>query len=209
VTSALATVLLGSGVWTAFFEGVQESGNFLKLGYAPLYRMISTYAAFRSFGFPTWAAFAGQAVTAILALAVVCLAIRRSFAPRQALGLTAIASMLVSPYAHDYDLTIFGIGMALLLPDIIRLGTEGERLVLYGLSFITAGFGMAQVGGLEVQYGSKMPEEVIPDALSIAGLTLAAILWLTWRILIRDYEGRPLAQAVHATDLTPSDALLR
>src|SRR5713226_9567232 len=85
VTSALATVLLGAGIWTAFFEGVQESRIFLESGLYPTHRMISSYAALRSFGFPTWAAFAGQAVTAILALAVVWLAIRRGFAPRHAL----------------------------------------------------------------------------------------------------------------------------
>jgi hypothetical protein len=209
VTSALATVLLGSGVWTAFFEGVQESRIFLESGLYPTHRMISTYAALRSFGFPAWAAFAGQAVTAIVALAVVCLAIRRGFAPRQALGLTAIASMLISPYAYDYDLTVFGIGIALLLPDILRLGTERERAAIYGLSFVTAVFGLAQVARFAAQYGSSMPYaqygsnmpyEMVRNALSVAGLTLPAILGLTWRILLRDYKSRPLSQTVCAAE---------
>jgi len=190
VTSAIATVLLGSGVWTAFFEGVQESRIFLESGLYPTHRMISSYAALRSFGFPAWAAFAGQAVTAMVALAVVWLAIRRGFAPRHALGLTAIASVLISPYAYDYDLPIFGIGIALLLPDILRLGTERERLAIYGLSFITGVFGMAQASRFSAEYGSNMPLEMIRDALSVAGLALVTILWLTWRILIRDYESR-------------------
>jgi hypothetical protein len=124
------------------------------------------------------------------ALAVVWLAIRRGFAPRHALGLTAIASVLISPYAYDYDLPIFGIGIALLLADILRLGTERERLAIYGLSIITGVFGMAQASRFSAEYGSNMSLEMIRDALSVAGLALVAILGLTWRILIRDYESR-------------------
>jgi hypothetical protein len=121
--------------------------------------------------------------------------------------LTAIASMLISPYAYDYDLTVFGIGIALLLPDILRLGTERERAAIYGLSFITAVFGLAQVARFAAQYGSSMPYaqygsnmpyEMVRNALSVAGLTLPAILGLTWRILLRDYKSRPLTQTVCA-----------
>jgi hypothetical protein len=115
--------------------------------------------------------------------------------------------MLISPYAYDYDLTVFGIGIALLLPDILRLGTERERAAIYGLSFITAVFGLAQVARFAAQYGSSMPYaqygsnvpyEMVRNALSVAGLTLPAILGLTWRILLRDYKSRPLTQTVGA-----------
>jgi hypothetical protein len=99
--------------------------------------------------------------------------------------------------------------MALLLPDILRLGTERERLAIYGLSFVAAVFGLAQVARFAAQYGSStpyaqdgssMPYEMVRNALSVAGLTLAAILGLTWRILLRDYESRPLTQTVCATE---------
>ena len=68
----------------------------------------------------------GQVIVAIVALVLVVIASYR-FSVQQALGLTAIASLLVSPYAYDYDLPIMGVGLALLLPDIVRFGSASER----------------------------------------------------------------------------------
>ena len=64
--------------------------------------------------------------------------------PAQVLGLMALASLLVSPYAYDYDLPIGGIALALLMPDLLRLTTERERVALFGLSCFACLFGFAQ-----------------------------------------------------------------
>ncbi len=149
VTSALATILLGQGVWTAFFGGVKEARIFLEHGLYPLFRMVSPYAAIRAFGLPAMASAIAQALSATLALVTVILAIRW-LSPRQSLGVTAIASLLVSPYAYDYDLPVAGIGLAFLLPDLIRLGTGRERIALYCLVLFTSGFGMAVTVWLEL-----------------------------------------------------------
>src|SRR5918998_2279842 len=143
-SSVLATALLGPEIWAAFYNGMGEARDFLEKGMYPLFRMISPYAALRSFGLSATTAFTAQVLVAVLVLAMVCLAVRRGFALRQSLGLSAIASLLISPYAYDYDLPIFGIGLALLLPNLRQLGNEREQAALYILSFLTGIFGLAQ-----------------------------------------------------------------
>jgi hypothetical protein len=187
LTSALATGVLGTGVWTAFLGGVHEARIFLEHGFYPLFRMVSPYAAIRTLGCSSAVSFIAQALVAVLALALVCLASFR-FSSRQALGLTAVASLLISPYAYDYDLPIAGIGFALLLPDLIRLGSERERMILYILGFVTAGWGLAQAPWSDVEIRDKM-------TFSMAGLTLVAMLVLVWRILLRCRTAIPAASA--------------
>ncbi len=67
---------------------------------------------------------------------------QRRFSLQQSLGLTAIASLLISPYAYDYDLPILGVGLALLLPDILQFGTAFERSLLYTWPSLRAASGL-------------------------------------------------------------------
>ncbi|WP_445505132.1 glycosyltransferase family 87 protein [Microvirga sp. G4-2] len=177
-TSALATLLLGLEIWTAFLGGVQEAAGYLKQGLYPFHRMVSPYAVLRTFGAPAAAGMVIQFVSAALSLLIVILAWRRGFSLRQTLGLTALASLLISPYAYDYDLPIYGIGLALLMPDILRLARPLEQALVFGLSFATGGFGLL-LSQLKL---TLTTEEMY---LSVAGLTLAATLGLLWRILNR------------------------
>jgi hypothetical protein len=180
-TSALATALLGPTVWTALLDGVKEARVFLEQGFYPLYRMISIYAVLRSIEQPYVFAMAAQLLVAMIALATVVFASRK-LDMSQALGVTAIASLLISPYAYDYDLPILGIGFALLLPDLMRLGSDRERLTLYGLALFMGGFGIAQIGRLPDS--AVITIESMP--LSLAGVSLVAIVALIWRILRRN-----------------------
>ncbi|KLK89772.1 hypothetical protein AA309_29490 [Microvirga vignae] len=90
----------------------------------------------------------------------------------------AVAFLLISPYAYDYDLPIYGIGIALLMPDILRLGRPLEQALVFGLSIATGGFGL-----LLSQLKLTLSTEDM--YLAVAGLTLAATLGLLWRILNR------------------------
>jgi hypothetical protein len=186
-TSALATVLLGTGVWAAFLDGVTEARVFLAHGFYPFFRMISLYAVVRSLGFPALVAMTAQVLVVVLALGMVVLASRR-LSLRQSLGVTAIATLLISPYAYDYDLMILGIGLGFLLPDLTKLGTERERLALYALILFMGIFSVAQTA---IAWQSKPTVVVGEDIkLSLSGLALLAILALTWRILRRSHERR-------------------
>ena len=119
-TAVAATLLLGLHVWEAFFHSIKEAGFFLAHGYYPLYRMVSFYAVVRTLGVPASLAMLAQVIVAIAALTMVVVS-SRCFSVRQSLGLTAIASLFVSPYAYDYDLPILGIGLALLLQTFCSL----------------------------------------------------------------------------------------
>ncbi|HZH11897.1 MAG TPA: glycosyltransferase family 87 protein [Microvirga sp.] len=178
-SSALTTLLLGTGIWTAFLGGVQEAAGYLKQGLYPFYRMVSPYAALRTFGAPAAWGMAVQFACAALALRVVALAWKRGFPVKRILGLTAVASLLISPYAYDYDLPIVGIGLALLMPDILRLARPLERWVLFGLVFATGGSGFL-IGQLQLTATTK------DMYLSFAGPMLVAILGILWRILNRE-----------------------
>jgi Glycosyltransferase family 87 len=184
-TSALATVLLGPAVWTAFLDGVTEARVFLEHGFYPFFRMISLYAVVRTFGFSALVATTAQVLVAIFALGMIVLA-SRQLSPRQSLGITAIATLLISPYAYDYDLLILGIGLGLLLPDLTDLGTERERLALYALILFIGVFSIAQTVILSEPTSDKVIGEDM--GLSLGGLALVSILIISWRILRRSHE---------------------
>ena len=182
-TSALATALLGPAVWLAFLDGVKEARVFLEHGFYPLFRMISIYAVVRTVGFSALVATTAQVLVAIFALGMVVFA-SRQLSPRQSLGVAAIATLLISPYAYDYDLLTLGIGLGLLLPDLTSLGTERERLALYTLSLFIGIFSLAQISS------QSASDKVIGEDthLSLGGIALVAILVLTWRILRRSHH---------------------
>ena len=189
LSSILCTVLLGPQIWSAFLGGVQESSGFLGRGSFPLYRMISVYALLRTAGFSASLAFLSQVVVALLALSVVVLAVYRGLPARWSLGLAAIASLLISPYAYDYDLPIVGIGLALLLPDAARLASARERAVILGLAFIAGFYSFLQTLRLSIQYGAGAIEQPVP---AFSACALIILLGLMLRVLLRGAsEARP------------------
>lgn len=184
-SSAMASLAFGPEIWSSVAGAVKEARVFLEHGMYPFFRMVSVYAALYSLGLPAKAALAVQIMAAVLCLLTVGYMAYRAFPIRSALGFAVMSSLLVSPYAYDYDLPIFGVGLALLLPDLIRLSTTNERAGIYGLTFLASLFGLAQTLRLQVQYGpnAKFDDEFTP--LSLAGLFLIIILGMTWRILAR------------------------
>jgi len=180
-TAIAATLVLGIQVWGAFFQSIKQASFFLAHGYYPLYRMVSFYAVARTLGISTPPAMLAQMIVAILALAAVV--VSRRFSLRQSLGLTTLASLLISPYAYDYDLPILGVGLALLLPDILQFGTMIERSALYLLSFFACGFGLAVTAIMSKQLATGMPGESMP--VSLGGGALLCVFGLMWQILMR------------------------
>ena len=47
---------------------------------------------------------------------------------------------MISPYAYDYDLPVFGVGLAMLLPDLARFAARGERRALYAFVMVVEVF---------------------------------------------------------------------
>jgi hypothetical protein len=194
VTSVLATILLGPVVWTAFFNGAKEAGILLDRGFYPLFRMVSVYAAVRSLGISALLANAAQFLVAILALGSVVLA-SRWLSTRQALGITAIATLLISPYEYDYDLLILGIGLGLLLPDLAKLGTDRERMALYISIPLLGIFNIAET--VFSSDSSTVDGQEDSHLISLGGIVLVAVFVITWRILWRDRVKRTGGTEAH------------
>lgn len=113
-SAALATMVLGAGIWPAFLAGLAEQSALLAKGFFPFHRMQSPFALANSLGQTGAAAWGMHVAAAVAAGAATVLAARRLPAGT-AMGLAVLASPLLSPYMFDYDLTLVAVGIALLL----------------------------------------------------------------------------------------------
>ncbi|QIO36549.1 glycosyltransferase family 87 protein [Bradyrhizobium sp. 1(2017)] len=199
-SSLLCTLLFGWQIWTAWLGAIRESAVFLEQGFYPLFRMISAYAALYKAGLPASVAVWGQAAVAGVALLAVLLGAARNVSPQFALGVSVMVSVMISPYAYDYDLPMLGIGLALILPDLTKLTRPRERSAIYSLILLAGAYGLLQSGRLAVQFGQK----VDPDqhfAPAIGGFALMALLVLLVRLLLRGARPAPApSRTVPATE---------
>lgn len=182
-SSLLVTLILGPDIWLAWLGGIKEAAGFLEEGRYPLFRMISAYAALYKIGFAGWA-FWGQMIVASCAIMAVVLGVARGPSRRFTLGVVATMSVMISPYAYDYDLPIVGIGLALMLPGLTTLASPRERDILYGLVLVAGAYGLLQSALLAAQHATENDlQHYNPPA--IAGIALVAILVLLLRLLLR------------------------
>lgn len=193
-SSLVCTLVFGPSIWAAMLGSIRESAGFLEQGFYPLHRMISGYAALYMAHVPATGAFWGQLAVAGLALVAVVLAVTRGPSVASALGVTAMVSVMISPYAYDYDLPMVGIGLVLLLPDLARMASARERSVMYGLILLAGGYGLVQSARVAAQFGQKV-DPAQHFAPAVAGLAMLALLALLLKILLRG-----------AKQLTPSAA---
>ena len=179
ITSAICTAAFGTQIWLQLLQSVRDSSIFLERGNYPLYRMISVYAALRSAGSSAGIAFLGQGFIALMALGIILFALYRRMPERSSLGLTAMVSICISPYAYDYDFLIFGIGLACLLP-ALHEAREWERSIIYAVPILIGAYGnlrSAHVGtALDVDY---------LNIISIGGFAIVPLIALTLIILRR------------------------
>ncbi|MCP3471909.1 DUF2029 domain-containing protein [Bradyrhizobium sp. CCGUVB1N3] len=183
-SSLFCTLLFEPQIWTAFFGAIRDQAAYLAQGDLPLYRMISFYAALHSLGAAPSFAFAGQIIVASLALLSIVLAVAREAQPRTALGAATLASVMVTPYAYDYDLPIAGIGLALLLPDLLKAANARERGAIYGLIFVAGSYGMLLAAGLRLFYDPRtaVSPPLIPSLGGLAMVALLALVLLRLRL---------------------------
>jgi len=181
-SSLLCTRLFGWQIWTAWLGAIKDSASYFEQGFYPLYRMISAYAALYQAGLSANIAFWGQVSMAALALLAVLFASARGTSAKFALGITVMVSVMISPYAYDYDLPMLGIGLALILPDLAGLASSRTRSWMYALILLAGAYGLLQSARLAAQFGQKPGEEFVP---AMGGFALMALLLLllglVWR----------------------------
>jgi hypothetical protein len=88
---------------------VALANSYVETGRALMFRVPTPFAALKLLHAPTTVAAAVQAVSALCAAAAVCYAWRRPSAYGLRAAVLVCASLLVSPYLYDYDLTWYGI----------------------------------------------------------------------------------------------------
>jgi hypothetical protein len=182
LTSLVCTIVFGLSIWGAWLEGVRESASFLDEGRYPLFRMISTYAMLRAAGGSSTIAIWGQAVATCFALGTLLLSVVRGPSSRFALGVAVLTSLMISPYAYDYDLPIAGVALALLLPDFSNLATQRERSLTYGLLAFAGGYGLLRTALLAGDPGDSAGRSL---AASVSGPALLVVLVLVLRAILR------------------------
>ena len=184
VTSLLATLAFGSGIWLAFADGAREASLFLQSGLYPLFRMTSIYAALYTFGVPAGIALAVQGFSFVAACFLIGYAWAKNWGPRRIAGIAALASLFMSPYAFDYDLPMFGIAIAFLMSDIAMHSSNKEKLFLLLLSWIACGWGMLE--SFKLQHILSSPEFPPDDQpYAIAGISLLFLLVMILAIIRR------------------------
>ena len=179
-TSAACTAIFGTHIWIGFLQSVHDSSIFLERGYYPLFRMISFYAALRTAGLSAGSSFLGQGLIAALALGIIPLALYRKMPTRFSLGLTALVSICISPYAYDYDFPIFGIGLALLLPALHAAATEWQRGIIYAAPMLIGLYGNLRSAEL-----GTFPVVDVLDITSLGGFAVVILMALILMILLR------------------------
>ncbi len=138
------TLLFGVEVWTHFLGGVREASLFLKSGLYPLFRMTSLYATCLLFNVPAPIALGIQIMTAVAMCGTAIYGYFKWTNQRYFLAFVTMASVWISPYSYDYDLAIWGLGIALLVPDLVKKANQNELLIL-GLScWVALGSGIFQ-----------------------------------------------------------------
>lgn len=188
----IATAALGIGIWPAFMGGVREAGIFLSEGYYPLFRMVSVYAFFRSLGVSPDMAFALHGIGTLLALVTLIVVWRKRCAGRIVAATACMASLFVSPYAYDYDLTLMGLAIALVLRDILERTTFRELAGLFLLSWFVAGYGLFFSAFLEL-LGSGTADLQRSAQWSLASPALIALVICFARILRRNLRQSSMA----------------
>lgn len=169
----IPTLVFGLPIWTAFADGVRESGRFLAEGRYPMFRMTSAYAFALSLGLPARVAFFAQAASALAAISLLLFAWARKLPPRQLAAAACTASLFVSPYAYDYDLCLLGIALAFILPDLLVRTRAAQQMALLLMCWTAMGYGFA---ASYLRDGGAVRVDQQPLAL-MAPLLLALIVW--------------------------------
>jgi hypothetical protein len=130
--TGLSFLAVGPEPFKAFVVAGAQTGRYMAAAYYQLQRMTSLYATALSLGVPAGIALAVHVAGAVAAVCGVVWAGRRLPEPAQA-GLALMTTVFLSPYFYDYDLPVFGVGLALVLPELAARMTRLRLGVLLGL----------------------------------------------------------------------------
>ena len=200
VASAIvATLAFGPGVWGDFLRGAHQATSVLQAGDFRSYRIASVYTAVRSLGAGFVPAMALHLGVAAAAFAVLWRFSRAAIAEEVVLGIAVLATMLVSPYVYDYDFTIFGVALALMVPALARNLRPGATLLLWAGSWAVCGWGV--IGIMGTVLGSAPTAAATSNQMpSLPGMIYPLLVFgLAW-VATRRSQQTPLGSAGGAVE---------
>ena len=181
-TGALATVVYGADIWPAFLHGVEASGQVLREGKFVSFRMMSTFIALLGLGVPAGAAMKVQAFVAVAALGLLVAVVRRGIPLLDQLGLAMLCTLIISPYAYDYDMPTYMVAIALLWPGLKMQARLGLRSLLLFTGFAATGWSTylsftrgAQTG---IDAAVRSGQIIVFPGLLLVALTVAIAAFL-------------------------------
>lgn len=126
-----ATAAFGLSTWNAFTLAGGGAWKSLTTGALPIYKVPSAFAALLRMGAPWQIALAIHGGLAIVAIWLVVRAWRLTGSMHIKAGLAILATLIVLPYAFDYDLTLLAIPIGVGLKAVLeREAVPGVRIVL-------------------------------------------------------------------------------
>ncbi|WJS02114.1 glycosyltransferase family 87 protein [Roseibium aggregatum] len=144
VFAALGVAVLGFGTWQAFWIQAPVASAMMELGGVEWVKMISVYGAGRMLGLGHLPAMMVQAVFSLAAAVCVWRVWRRTDAMSVRAPVLVGGTLLVTPFALSYDLTLIIIPCAFLIREGLRNGfLPYEKIALFiiiGLSASTSPF---------------------------------------------------------------------
>ncbi len=115
LASLAACLAFGLAPWQAFVANLAFTRHIvLESGGLEPYKLQSAFAAVRLIGGSVSLAYAAQAVTSLLVLRGLAVVWNKEADPRLKLAALIVASLLATPYAMDYDMTMLGPALAAL-----------------------------------------------------------------------------------------------
>ncbi len=201
VLLALSTWALGLPVWQGFLDGIVESGGYLRRGIYPLFRMTSIYAFVHTLGAGPDVAMALHGIGALCAAGALLWLWKIGTVPRRLAAAICCVSLFVSPYNYDYDLTVFGLAIAFVLPDILQRTSQLEQTGLVLLSWIATGYGLGRSMTMAEKQNYAIDDPRFGgDELSLMAPLLLLLILLAVRILARPVRNAalpgPMSEAV-------------
>ncbi|WP_232833632.1 glycosyltransferase family 87 protein [Paraburkholderia kururiensis] len=130
----LGVIAFGADALSSFVANVGMMARYVQNGPAPFARMPTFFAMAKLLHSPSAIAYAAQGASALLAASIVVLAWTRESAYGLRAAALVGASLLVSPYLYDYDLTWYAVFAAWLARHALAHGWRaGERECLAAL----------------------------------------------------------------------------
>ncbi len=134
---ALSVAAFGTAPWLAFVDNLSFVRQLLESGWLPWPKMPSWFVTFSYLGVPKPVAYALHATIALALCVTTLRAWRGPGATELKLALAVLATLSVSPYVFDYDLTLLALPIALVAEYGRRYPLPPGTKIALVLAFVT------------------------------------------------------------------------